>query len=609
MARTSGESETSADVLRELSRLFSAQAWIELDTQARAAAARYPETAAIYGFVAHAKRQLDELEAGYDWAIRGAAIDPENLFVRNRVSLLANLTGRHAEAYAAASAVVDRSVSQADDAQNLAVTIVNGIYAASRLDKIAEAAERFSPVIERLDHAELHFNSACLYVLARDDRWIAYAAKALGTGKPKSAFADGDFDPIRDDPRFVELLARDWAAEAEALRRSRKTTRAALVPEDFIDPDRCAPGDASSTRDAQLERTIDAAPDDPSGYVVYSDWLLDRGDPLGDFALASRGCDEARTESERMLACVAWAAQLHEHAGRWLGPFAAHLGRRSAATWRHGFVRDLLFDLGYSWRDDLDTGGLLASTLALPMMRFVRSLEIGDIPAGDNEMHYDDVVAALLELELPCLRALAIGPNEYQLSWTHLDASGLAAHFPRLESLELGGGDITIGSLDLPELRRFAIRTGSLVCANLDELGRARWPMLEDLEIWFGSSEYGADEFSGADLAALLGGRGMPNLRRLGLMNAEFTDELCALLVGAPIVADLVELDLSMGTMSDVGAARLAGAASQLAHLARISIADNCVSEAACDELRRLLPSVEVGRQKDAEDRYVSVGE
>src|SRR5580704_11799736 len=348
------EPETAADAWRELSRLFSAKAWIELDAKARAAAERFPEAAVIYGFVAHAKRQLGELEPGYDWATRGFALDPDNLFVRNRVSLLANLTGRYAEAYRVASAVVDRAVSSADDAQNLAVTIVNGIYAASRLDKIAEAVERFTPVIERLDHPELHFNSACLYVLARDDRWIVHAAKALGTGKPKSAFADGDFDPIRADPRFVELLARDWDAEAEALRRSRKTTRVALVAEDFIDPDRCAAGEPSAARDAALERTIEADPDDLGGYLVYSDWLQDRADPLGYFVLASRACDEARTESERMLANVAWAAQLHEHAGRWLGPFAGYLGRRSSATWRHGFVRDLKFDLGYSRRDDAD---------------------------------------------------------------------------------------------------------------------------------------------------------------------------------------------------------------------------------------------------------------
>jgi uncharacterized protein (TIGR02996 family) len=488
------------------------------------------------------------------------------------------------------------------------VTIVNGIYAASRLDKIAEAVERFSPAIERLDHADLHYNSACLYALAGDERWIAYTAKALATGKPKSAFADGDFDPIRDDPRFVELLARDWAAEADALRRSRKATRASLVPEDFIDPDRCIAGEPSGARDAGLERTIEAAVEDPSGYFVYSDWLGERGDPLGDFVLASRSCDEARTESERMFAYVQWAAQLHEHAGHWLGPFAAYLGRTAAATWRHGFVRDLVFDLGYSRRGDADAGALLASTLALPMLRFVRSLTIGDVPARD-EMYYDDVVDALLELELPCLRALAIGPREYQRSWTHLDASGLAAHFPALESLELGGGEITIGALELPQLRRFAIRTGSLVRANLDELARARWPALEDLEIWFGSSDYGADAFSGAELAPILGGRSLPNVRRLGLMNAEFADELCALLATAPIVANLVELDLSMGTMSDVGAALLAGSASQLAHLARISIANNCVSPTACDELRRVLPNVEVGRQKDPGDRYVTAGE
>ena len=600
-------SEAPADILRELSELMRAESWPELAARAEAAVTSHPDAAELCGFVAHAKRHLGELEDGYAWAVRGVAIDARNTFSVNRVSLLANLTGRFAEAFAAARSMIDREVATAQDAQNVAVTIVNGIYAASRLDKVAEAVELFTPAIERLDHAELHFNSACLYALAKDDRVFAYLAKSLAAEKTKADFDDADFDRVRDDPRFVELLARDWPAENRALARAHKTSRADLRPEDFLDPANVAVEPTGELqRNLELERAIDANSDDLAGYLVYSDWLQERQDPLGLFVLASRRCAEARTEGERMLAYVEWANQLHRHGRCWLGPLVGHLARETRAGWQHGFIRELVFDLGYSLRSSIDAPALLVEILALPMCRFVQTLVIGDVPA-DDELDYAPVVDALVRANPPCLRALEIGPNSYQVSWTHLDATPLAVQFPALESLVLGGGHITTGALDFPQLRRFAIRTGGLVHANLDAIGHARWPELAELEIWFGDSQYGADEFIGVELVRILSGRTLPMLRRLGLMNAEFTDTICRLLVDAPILEQLAELDLSMGTMTDEGASTLAAAAPRFHHLAKLSVAENMLSPAAATALASALPNVVIGEQKNA--RYVSVGE
>jgi uncharacterized protein (TIGR02996 family) len=594
-----------ADVLRTLNALFTHQQWAGLRDQAQAAAAAHPDNADVCGYVAHAMRQLGELEGGYTWAVRGATIDPQNLFVTNRVTLLANLTGRFEDAFVTAVANLERVVTTAQDAQNLAVMIVNGIYAAHRLGKIAEAAPLFTPVIERLDHPELHFNSACLYALAGDDRVFRYTAKALATGKPKSAFADSDFAAVDGDPRFVELLTRDWDAEASALKRSHKQTRDELRPEDFIDPSVMTFGTAPDTdRNVELERAIDANPDELAGYLVYSDWLQERGNSRGLLVLASRRCAEARTESERMLAYVDWAVQVMKH-GEWLGPIGEHLARHSRAVWRHGFVSELVFDVGYK-KKHAHVGELLASTLQLPMLRFVRALSIGDIWTND-ELSYTPVVDALLGLELPALRSLAIAPNTYEMSWSHLDATGLAAAFPALETLVLGAGNLETGPLDHATLKRFAIRTGGLTQRNLDAVLAARWPELVDLELWFGSSDYGADVFETSDLAPILNGRGLGKLRRLALKNAELTDAICAALVHAPVVAQLTELDLSMGTMSDEGAAALVTNAKRFAHLAKLSVADNALSPNVVTELREVFPNIETGTQKT--DRYVTVGE
>ena len=594
----------SRDIIDGLDRLIRDADWRELATRAAEEVIEHPNDAVLYGYVAYGNLNLQKLEDGYAWAVRGAAVDRQHPFVMSCLSSLANLTGRRAEAYDAACSVVESR----GDAQSIVSTIAAGILAAAKLDRIAHAVEQFTPAILRLDHDDLHYSSACLYALARDDRAYTYIAKALAAGKPRTAFDDADFTAVRDDPRFAELMARDWAAERAALARSSKHTRAELRPEDFIDVAVAQRGNPSGRRHPELERAIEAHTDDVEGYRIYSDWLQEQDDPLGLFVRASERCAAATTETERMLAFVDWANMLHRNAGRWLGAFVEYLEGNSRAVWQHGFVRELVFDVGYSRRTTIDAARLLETTLALPMFRFVHTLSIGDVPTDDNEIRYDDVAEALLRVAPPCLRALEIGPNQFQVSWPHLDGRGLAERIPLLESLVLGGGDITTATLDFPNLRRFAIQTSGLTNANLEAICAARWPVLEDLEIWFGRTERGAAVLTGHELAPILSGRTLPKLRRLALMNAEFTDAICDMLARAPIVARLTELDLSKGTMSDAGAATLVAAASRFRHLTKLVIDENDVSPSAADALVRVLPNVQLGTQR-ADEYYDVVDE
>ena len=440
------------DKLRALVELEAAKDWTELRAAALRAAAEHPDSAQVAAFVAHAMRQLGELEPGYEWAVRGLANDADNLFARNRLSLLANLTGRFEEAYAAALPVVELEVANAGDAQNLAVTIVNAIYAAHRLDRIAEAVERFSPAIARLDHPDLHYNSACLYALAGDDRWYAYTAKALEAGKPATAFAESDFDRVRGDPRFAKLLARDWKAEVAALQRARKPVRDELVPEDFVDFEAVVHGPVDGERHLELEAAIDTRVDELDGYLVYSDWWQSRDNPRGMFVLACRRCDEAVGDDNRMLAFVDWAAQLHAHAGAWLGALAGYLAT-CRATWRLGFVRDLELDVS---EDDLESEAideLVAGALDLPACRFVRSLGFRDMGAANPP--YEGVIEVLRRRPLASLRhleSLSFLPEYTRLSWTQLDLDGLA--HPTLGSLAVGATELSLAGAEFPRLRR-----------------------------------------------------------------------------------------------------------------------------------------------------------
>ncbi|HEX7703912.1 MAG TPA: hypothetical protein VF403_24390, partial [Kofleriaceae bacterium] len=179
---------TDPETLRELARHSSEENWRVLADRAIELAADHPDDAQVAAYAAHALRKLGAIEDGYRYAQSAVAIEPLNLYAQNRLSLLANLTGNYAVAYAAGEAIVEREPANHLDALNLAVTVVNAIHAADKLGRIADAVERFTPIIVRLDHRELHFNSACLYALARDERAFHYTRRALITGKKKSAF-------------------------------------------------------------------------------------------------------------------------------------------------------------------------------------------------------------------------------------------------------------------------------------------------------------------------------------------------------------------------------------------------------------------------------------
>lgn len=426
------------ETLRMLATLHASERWTELRARALEAAKAFPDVADICAFVAHAMRQLGELEPGYAWAVRGLAIDPENLFARNRVSLLANLTKRFEEAWASALPILDRVPGTAGDAQNIAVTLSNALHAAIPLGRAALAVALFAPAIERLDHGDLHFNAACLYALVRDDRVFVYMRKSLASGKAKGAFTDGDFDSVRADPRFVALLVRDWDAERAALERASKRSRDDLVPEDFLAE--VPAGVIDHERHAELEAAIDAAVDDPVGYAVYADWLLGQSNVRGELILASRRCAEATGEDERMLAFVAWADHVHEHGGTYLGAFAPHHG---ATRWYQGFVRELVFAPRRGSR-----AGMLAATLSAPVCRFVQAVAIGSLRVDD----YTPLLDVVVDAELRHLRTLAIVTDEVM---TRIEVQGLA--LPHVTSLSVRAGVLELGVLDLPCLERLAL--------------------------------------------------------------------------------------------------------------------------------------------------------
>ncbi|MGC4119443.1 MAG: hypothetical protein QM765_33725 [Myxococcales bacterium] len=287
--------------------------------------------------------------------------------------------------------------------------------------------------------------------------------------------------------------------------------------------------------------------------------------------------------------------------------------------WEFGFIRSARVATSRGdEQEGIKLAQVVAALLALPSARFLRALAIG-CPSVHEEGVLEQVHGALVAAgPRPTLQQLSLetDQDEEMLSWTSAGPlRPLARLYPRLRVLKVhaGGFDLADGP-EFPLLRELTLQTCGLTAANLEGLGATGWPSLEKLELWAGSRSYQVELATG-DVLPLLRPEGFPKLKHLGLMNLEFTDELCGLLPQLPLMAQLESLDLSMGTMTDAGAQALLEQAPRLRHLGRLRVAENYLSPAAVAGLAALGVPLEAGEQREAEEfegqlhRYAAVGE
>lgn len=158
---------------------------------------------------------------------------------------------------------------------------------------------------------------------------------------------------------------------------------------------------------------------------------------------------------------------------------------------------------------------------------------------------------------MPDLRALFFGDitfQECEISWiVHGDISALLPAFPKLEEFRIrGASNLSFGRLKHPNLRAFAVESGGLPAALLDEVFAADLPALEHLELWLGDENYNGIG-NVAPLAPLLAGGLFPRLKYLGLRNSDIGDEVAKAVAAAPVLDRVEVMDLSLGNLGDEG--------------------------------------------------------
>jgi hypothetical protein len=239
---------------------------------------------------------------------------------------------------------------------------------------------------------------------------------------------------------------------------------------------------------------------------------------------------------------------------------------------------------------------------------------------AEYEENQADPVALLVDAAaaLPNLNALFLGDiisEEAEISWIELgDVTPLLRAYPGLERLDVRGGQgLTLSPLSTTALKVLRFESGGLPAAVVRAVGASDLPSLQTLELWLGVQGYGGDA-TVADLAPVLSGERLPALTRLGLMDSEIQDEICAAVATAPVVARLSELDLSMGVLTDDGAEALLSG-QPLTHLVELDLSHHYFTEPMLARLREAFAPVQAlliepaPRVGDAEDRYVQVSE
>lgn len=360
-------------------------------------------------------------------------------------------------------------------------------------------------------------------------------------------------------------------------------------------------------------------PDDEAAWQVYADALQAAGDPRGELmAVQARSATDAAAR-EREAALIA------AHASQWLFDGVQPLlgktrlaGRSDGSPlrleWKHGFPVAVTIE-GVGHRSEVTFAGLGETWRSLNIeprnMRFVRRLVFDSASNNDSEPSWSDAVDAVSEHTPPWLRSVSFDRgNFWDISSTsiHVDGAFWKA-VPQLEELYLEIGQINLGAIDAPALKKFSIVSGGF--SDVDTIAVAKWPALEHLSLYFGRDEYGGLEEPGP-VQQLLATAAPSKLKHLGLCNAVFADDVPALLLGSKWLAQLDSLDLSRGTMGDVGANVLLKNAETFRHLRVLDLSRGYFSDGVVAQLRATFPGVvlnDLARDADPEDRYVSLSE
>ena len=104
------------------------------------------------------------------------------------------------------------------------------------------------------------------------------------------------------------------------------------------------------------------------------------------------------------------------------------------------------------------------------------------------------------------------------------------------------------------------------------------------------------------DVQILLARTDLPRLVYLGLQDTPCTDDICRVVTTSPLAAQLAQLDLSYGSMTDAGARTLARGVRSLPNLETVVVSENRLTSAGVAALQAAFRNVVAVDQADPDD-------
>ncbi len=395
-----------------------------------------------------------------------------------------------------------------------------------------------------------------------------------------------------------------------------------------------SPPRSSSPLQESLEAALLENPDDLATHSAYADYLMEQGDPRGEFIQVQLSLeDPARPAQERKQLQKRESELLRQHGRQWLGD----LGRFLVGNWS-GPDKPYHYRFARGWLDEVRVlpfpDVLIAALAQSPEARLLRRLEVvydmryhpfdfhqfveglNEVLAEEEQMetHTLDLSSAATILPpllaspyLSNLRVFKLGFSdstdlighstmvepfegfnaqqvmELLQKWPRLEELYLNAHLPDIDRLfalpALGNirvlqyyyGDDYLGQFNNP--RTLYPLTALANNASLHQLTTLRLHPGRDVTIDLN------------ELDAILRSPHLPSLTHLQIHMTTFGDAVCDHIIQSGILRRLKILDIGYGNLTDEGA-RILAACPDLKHLDVLDVSRNALTGQGIAALR-----------------------
>jgi uncharacterized protein (TIGR02996 family) len=387
----------------------------------------------------------------------------------------------------------------------------------------------------------------------------------------------------------------------------------------------------SASAGQALEAAILANPDDLGAHAAYADWLIEQGDPRGEFIQVQLALeDPQKSAKERQQFQEREQDLLGRHRHEWLGPLAEFLTGACDIP-EEGPPVQSEFSYAYrrGWLDQLFipilTDRCAAALADAAQLRLLRTLQIRSLDCFNYYLDPPDDREFLGMWPLRSAKDLCnvtffelggeyTGANE-DYGYNSLVGSPVSGEvldlietMPRLQVLHLNernhlSAARLFGLKTLANLERLQFTLGEdcpleVLAAN-PALKKLRYLLVHPQGIEEGGKPYVRRE----SVSALLQSPHLSALTHLRLHQTDRTDQICEDVVRSDLLPRLKELDLSYGSMTDAGA-RVLASCPELRHLETLKVSHNGLSEQGVEALAVLGIAVSAGTQHDPDDHH-----